>query len=220
MFWPSTNWRPSSWIARTVAATTVLAPRRCSRPARWPVASSPGSIFFDSSMACAARWLISAWSWPSWVCAAKSARPSWSAVSASAVSVSGTRSSASARRISARPSALEIGYSRSSDSIAQNGAGCLRTVSTHGVPSAMTAAQSSRPCSSASSRATCCDSSRTGAGRRSEKVAASAAGAGRSVRAFMAAVSAALERSPAYSPRCRITRQNRGRRPDNVRHGH
>ena len=64
--------------------------------------------------------------------ASNSALPSWSAVSAMAVSASGTRSSASARRISASPSALEIGYSRSSDSIAQKGAGVSRTPCTQG----------------------------------------------------------------------------------------
>ena len=53
----------------------------------------------------------------------KSARESWSAVSAIAVSASGTRSSASASRISASPSALEIGYSLSRLSMAQNGGG-------------------------------------------------------------------------------------------------
>jgi hypothetical protein len=46
----------------------------------------------------------------------------------------------SARRISARPSALEIGYSRSSDSIAQNGAGLSRTACTQGAAIAPRAA--------------------------------------------------------------------------------
>jgi hypothetical protein len=32
MVWPSTNWRPSSWTARSVAATTVRAPSRAIRP--------------------------------------------------------------------------------------------------------------------------------------------------------------------------------------------
>ena len=79
----------------------------------------------------------------------KSARPSWSAVKAMAVSASGTRSSASARRIRARPSALEIGYSLSRLSIAQNGGGFSRTARTQGAATVAAAAQSSAPCSAA-----------------------------------------------------------------------
>ena len=60
-----------------------------------------------------------------------------------AVGASGTRSSASASRISASPSALLIGYSRNSDSIAQNGAGLARTCCTQGPAWSMTAGQSS-----------------------------------------------------------------------------
>ena len=67
--------------------------------------------------------LDSTWSPPS----AKSARPNWSAVKAMAVSMSGMRSSASANRIKAKPSALEMGYSLSKLSIAQNGGGLSRT---------------------------------------------------------------------------------------------
>ena len=51
---PSTNWRPSSWMARTVAATTVCAPSRLSRPASL---SASGRNFFDSAMALADRLL-------------------------------------------------------------------------------------------------------------------------------------------------------------------
>ena len=98
--------------------------------------------------------------------ASKSARPSWSAVRAIAVSASGTRSSASARRISARPSALEIGYSRSSDSMAQNGAGVSRTACTHGRAAAAAARQSSVPWSGPSSWPSTVASSRYGDGRR------------------------------------------------------
>ena len=94
--------------------------------------------------------------------ASKSARPSWSAVSAIAVSTSGTRSRASARRIRARPSALEIGYSRSSDSMAQNGAGLSRTDSTQGRPARITCAQSSSPASVASADSTTSTSGRYG----------------------------------------------------------
>jgi hypothetical protein len=90
----------------------------------------------------------------------KAALPSWSAVSAMAVSVSGTRSRASARRISARPSAVEIGYSRSSDSIAQNGAGLSRTACTQGRAAAAAAGQSSAPDSVGSSAASTCTSGR------------------------------------------------------------
>ena len=64
-----------------------------------------------------------------------------------AVSASGTRSKASARRISARPSALEIGYSRSSDSMAQNGAGLSRTACTQGRAVRKALAQSTAPAS-------------------------------------------------------------------------
>ena len=127
MLRPSTNWRPSSCTARTVAATTVCAPSRLNRPLS---ASASGRNFFDSAMALADR-LASILCGPPEP-ASNAALPSWSAVSAIAVSVSGTRSSASARRISASPSALEIGYSRSSDSMAQNGGGLSRTACTQG----------------------------------------------------------------------------------------
>ncbi len=160
---PSTNWRPSNWIARTVAATTVFAPRRLSRP---PSPSAPGRNFLDSEMALA-EMPASILCGPSTTeSASNSARPSWSAVSAIAVSTSGTRSSASASRIRARPSALEIGYSRSSDSIAQNGAGLSRTASTQGRPARITWAQSSWPCNVASAASTTPTSARYGYGRR------------------------------------------------------
>jgi hypothetical protein len=78
------------------------------------VAPSPsGRKRLDSAMALADR-LASMRCGPSAASLSKSARPSWSAVNAIAVSASGTRSSASASRIRARPSALLIGYSRSS----------------------------------------------------------------------------------------------------------
>jgi hypothetical protein len=158
---PSTNCRPSSCSARTVAATTVLLPRRVSRP---PSASPSGRNFFDSAIALLDRLARTRCGLPSGA-SPKSARPSWSAVSAIAVSASGTRSSASARRISARPSALVIGYSRSSDSIAQNGAGVRRTPSTHGVAAAATCDQF-RPRSRVSDASTTAASSRYGCGRR------------------------------------------------------
>jgi hypothetical protein len=60
-----------------------------------------------------------------------------------AVSASGTRSSASASRISASPSLPEIGYSRSRVSMAQNGGGWRRTASTHGAAAATARSQSS-----------------------------------------------------------------------------
>ena len=77
----------------------------------------------------------------------KSARPSWSAVSATAVSASGTRNRASAKRIKANPSALEMGYSFSRLSIAQKGGGFLRTDCTHGAAMTAAAAQSIAPSS-------------------------------------------------------------------------
>jgi hypothetical protein len=81
-------------------------------------------------------------------------------VSAIAVSASGTRSSASARRINASPSALLIGYSRSSDSSAQNGAGLSRTACTQGAAAATTAGQSRRPDSDCNKASTMGASSR------------------------------------------------------------
>ncbi len=160
---PSTNWRPSSWIARTVAATTVFAPRRSSNPGGSPTSGNQrlaNPIALDDSAA-SRRCGESPSPSP-----AKSARPNWSAVSAIAVSASGTRSSASARRISARPSALLIGYSRSSDSSAQNGAGLSRTACTHGAAWAAAADQSSRPDSDCSNSPTMGASSRYGDGSR------------------------------------------------------
>ena len=141
MWRPSTNWRPKRPIARTVAATTVFAPSRCSTP---PSFSASGRNFFDSEIALADR-LASMRCGPSALWLSKSARPSWSAVRATAVCASGTRSRASASRIKARPSALLIGYSRSSDSMAQNGAGLARTPSTQGRARSITAGQSSPP---------------------------------------------------------------------------
>ncbi len=165
---PSTNWRPSNWIARTVAATTVFAPSRFSSPAGL---SPSGRKLLDRAIALAER-LASMRCGPSASLASKSARPSWSAVSAIAVSASGTRSSASASRIRARPSALEIGYSCSSDSIAQNGAGWARTPSTHGRATPITAGQS-RPPSRASDALTPAASGRYGNGRRAHAGGAS-----------------------------------------------
>ena len=81
-------------------------------------------------------------------------------MSAIAVSASGTRSNASASRISASPSALLMGYSRSSDSSAQNGAGWSRTACTQGVATAITAGQSRRPDSDCSNASTMGASSR------------------------------------------------------------
>jgi len=162
---PSTNWRPSSWIARTVAPTTVCAPRRFSRPLS---ASFSGRNFFDSAIALADRFasILCGPPWP--FAASKSALPSWSAVSAIAVCASGTRSNASARRINANPSALEIGYSRSSDSIAQNGAGLSRTACTHGRAVRTAAGQSTAPLRPRNSAASTANSSRQGGGRRAE----------------------------------------------------
>ena len=123
MVWPNTNWRPNSCTARSVAATTVRAPKRVTRPGASPPApSAPGRNFLDKAMA-----LDDSRASVESPAASKSARPSWSAVSAMAVSASGTRSKASARRISASPSALEIGYSLSRLSTAQNGGGLSRT---------------------------------------------------------------------------------------------
>jgi hypothetical protein len=62
-----------------------------------------------------------------------------------AVSASGTRSRASARRIRARPSALEMGYSRSRLSMAQKGGGLSRTACTQGWAEWAAAAQSRAP---------------------------------------------------------------------------
>ena len=141
---PRTNCRPSNCTARSVAATTVRAPSLPSRPSsvRPEPVEGPGRNFFDIAMAVCER----RDSAPS-VALSKSARPNWSAVSAIAVSASGTRSSASARRIRARPSALEIGYSLSRLSMAQNGGGCLRTASTQGRATRTAAGQSSASCS-------------------------------------------------------------------------
>ena len=83
-----------------------------------------------------------------------------------AVSASGTRSKASARRIKANPSALEIGYSRSSDSMAQNGAGLSRTACTHGRAVRTAAGQSTAPLIDCISSPSTCNSSRYGCGRR------------------------------------------------------
>ena len=135
MVWPSTNWRPSNWIARTVAATTVCAPRRASRPG---VAFALGQEALRQRDRAGRQAAPARGAGCRSAHRSKSARPSWSAVSAIAVSASGTRSSASASRISARPSALEIGYSRSSDSIAQNGAGASRTACDPGPRAAAT----------------------------------------------------------------------------------
>jgi hypothetical protein len=121
---PSTNWRPSNCTARSVAATTERAPSRATRPGASP---SAGSQRLLSAMAAEDRRAITASDAPS-----KSARPNWSAVSAMAVSVSGTRSSASARRIRARPSSLLMGYSVSRRSMAQKGGGFSRTARTQG----------------------------------------------------------------------------------------
>lgn len=142
MVCPSTNWRPSNCTARSVAATTVREPSLAMRPGGW---SPSGRNFFDIAMAADDSRDSVESAVPS-----KSARPNWSAVSAMAVAASGTRSSASARRISARPSALEIGYSRSRLSMAQNGGGWRRTASTQGVAAAAAARQSSAPSSEAS----------------------------------------------------------------------
>ena len=74
---PSTNWRPSNCTARSVAATTVRAPSWPSRPAS---CCAWGSSFLDMAMAlCDKRASAPSASW------SKSARPSWSAVSAMAV---------------------------------------------------------------------------------------------------------------------------------------
>ena len=141
MLWPSTNWRPSNCTARNVAATTVCAPRRPIKPLPLAAPCASGKKCLDRAMAARDK-RASTWS----PACAKSARPSWSAVRAMAVSVSGTRSSASARRIRARPSALEIGYSCNKLSMAQNGAGWSRTVCTQGAASCVAAAQSSLSC--------------------------------------------------------------------------
>ena len=136
--WPSTNCLPSNCTARSVAATTLRAPNLPNRP----LPSLSGKNFFDKPIALDARraMVLSP-------LASKSALPSWSAVKAIAVSTSGTRSSASARRISASPSALDIGYSLSRLSIAQNGGGFLRTACTQGWAICAAAAQSSAACS-------------------------------------------------------------------------
>ena len=81
-------------------------------------------------------------------------------MSAIAVSASGTRNSASANRINARPSALLIGYSRNNDSSAQNGAGRSRTACTQGLATAITAGQSRRPDSDCNNASTMGASSR------------------------------------------------------------
>ena len=152
MVWPSTNWRPSNCTARKVAATTERAPSLANMPLG---ASLSGRNFLLMAIAVLdkrASVLSPA--------ASKSARPSWSAVSAMAVSASGTRSRASARRIRARPSALEIGYSLSRLSMAQNGGGFRRTACTQGDATRAAAAQSSA-CASAPRRlATTSDSVR------------------------------------------------------------
>ena len=138
MVWPSTNWRPSNCTARSVAATTVLAP---SLPMMPEPSVAPGKKCLLIAMAVLDRRASTLSPELS-----KSARPSWSAVNAMAVSASGTRKSASARRIRARPSALEIGYSLSKLSMAQNGGGLSRTACTHGAATLAAAAQSSPVC--------------------------------------------------------------------------
>jgi hypothetical protein len=68
---PSTNCRPSNWIARTVAATTVCAPSRLNRPpSSWP----SGRNFFDRLIALA-EMLASILCGPPWL-ASNSALPS------------------------------------------------------------------------------------------------------------------------------------------------
>ena len=125
---PSTNCRPSSWMARTVAATTV-----CARPGAQHAWRSPPS---------GSNFLTARWRWPTgWPACGGAPSPSWPPKSAPAGRPSARmrfrrRARAAAlrpERISARPSALLIGYSRSSDSSAQNGAGLARTACTQGV---------------------------------------------------------------------------------------
>ena len=150
---PRTNCLPSSATARSVAATTVRAPSLAIKPGSW--LASVGKKCLLMPMAADDKRASTASPLPS-----KSARPSWSAVRAMAVSVSGTRSSASASRISAKPSALEMGYSLSKLSIAQNGGGLSRTACTQGAACWAALAQSSAPCRAPSRRVTVCASGR------------------------------------------------------------
>ena len=155
---PSTNCRPSNCTARSVAATTDRAPSL----ARIPVGASPsGNNFLLIAMA-----VLDSRASALSPAASKSARPNWSAVSAIAVSASGTRSKASASRIRAKPSALEMGYSLSRLSIAQNGGGFCRTACTQGVATWAAAAQFNARPRVPRRWATMSSSGRYGLGRR------------------------------------------------------
>ena len=108
---PSTNWCPSSRIACATAVRMTGSPRRliasCSVPVR--PSSAPTSTLPVSSSAHVEALTSGELECPR--CAAQSDAPILSSISVSIVSVSGTRSSASARHMRATPSRVESPYS-------------------------------------------------------------------------------------------------------------
>ena len=108
---PSTKWCPSSRIAWATAARMTGSPMRLmapiSTPAR-PASASPSTLPVSSSAQVEA---LTSGELDCPRCAAQSEAPILSSISASMVSLSGTRSSASARHMSATPSRVESPYS-------------------------------------------------------------------------------------------------------------
>ncbi len=114
---PSTNWRPISFIARDTAVRITGSPSRFTAARRWP--TTPGSRSSSTrpvSISAQVEALTSGEvDCPMWRDQSEGAI--LSSISASIVSASGTRSSASARHISAMPSSVDNPYSARKTSI-------------------------------------------------------------------------------------------------------
>ncbi len=106
MVWPMTKCEPSSRIACRVAARIAGRPRRRTTPSKMVSGVSPGwmmraampSVHAEAETRSAVDMTSLSSQWPA---------ASLSSISRSAVAASGTRSSASASTISARPSLVE-----------------------------------------------------------------------------------------------------------------
>ncbi len=115
--WPVTNCSPIIRIAMSTPRRITGSPPRAISRVR--AAESPASLLVATSLPVTTSPHVAALTnsdgdWPRWAC--QSPVPILSRISASRVGMSGMRSSASARHISATPSWLDSAYSRISPS--------------------------------------------------------------------------------------------------------
>ena len=126
---PSTNWRHISFMARATAVRITGSPSRLMAARRWrtgPGCASSSTRPVSISAHVEALTMVEV-EWPRWWPQSEGAI--LSSISASIVSASGTRSSASARHINATPSSVDRPYSARKTSI-RPGAVVLRIART------------------------------------------------------------------------------------------